>query len=120
MTTTVRIRTRWLLSIDVTYVPPFSRHSFQVRRCALRTPPTVLGDDAAERVVDVPRHLGSVSAHGEVSAVGDPLPQFGSVLPHPVLDVQLVFTVAGERGIQPGQHARPPERIQLVAVVELG
>src|SRR6478672_8464198 len=98
MTTTVRVRTRWLLSIDVTYVTPFCRHSFEVRRCALRTPSTMLGDDAAKRVVDVPRHPGGVAADVEVCAVGDPLPQFGGVLPHPVLDVQLVFTTARERG----------------------
>ena len=80
----------------------------------------VFGHDMPQGGVDVPGHPRRVSAHIDHGALTQPAPQQSTVLAHPVLHVDLRPLVAGERGVEPGQHARPGEFREFVAVVEVG
>jgi len=42
------------------------------------------------------------------------------VLAHPVLDVDATVLIAGERGVEPGEHPVATHLLQLVAVEEVG
>ena len=60
-----------------------------------------LADDVGEAAIDIARHAGGIAADIEMRAVLEPRPQFGGVLQHAVLDVDLVVLVAREGGVEP-------------------
>ena len=80
----------------------------------------VVAGDVDERVVNVLRHAMRVATDVEVGAALQPCPDFLRVFEHPVLDVNLLRLVAGERGVQAGEHAVLLPRVELGFVEEVG
>ncbi len=83
-------------------------------------PSPVLGDHVAQGPVHVPGHPRGVAAHVEVGALVDPPPQLPALPAHPVLDVDLLRLVAGERQAQAREGPVLAPGLELLAVVPVG
>ena len=73
-----------------------------------------------ERGIHVLGHARGVAADVEVGAGLEPGVEFGCVLQHAVLDVDLFRLVAGEGEVEAGEHAGGLERGEFLAVEEIG
>src|SRR6516162_1692838 len=62
----------------------------------------LLAEDVGEPRLDIARHALRVTADIKMRALFEPRPQLTGMLEQPMLDVDLVFLVAREGGVEPG------------------
>ena len=115
----VRSRSISNSSVDIALVTPAGFEFLDVFRRGFLGASSSSSHDFVERVVDIFGHAVRVPADVKMSALLEPVPQLGRVLEHPVLDIDFEILVAGERRIEPGQDAVPPQRLQFIFVEKI-